>query len=199
MAEATIVFLLDELTRQNTELSSKFYNSILHRITSRRNAVLVDLLLYLKNPDYIPGHNHYKQTPKTTIHKLGIELIQQHFLDYSSGNEASTSNDIPIHTNSEGSIRERLKLSIKKYSTLTTDDSAIPDNLKREFLWFERNKKRPRIMDQLFLALSTIQPTSTQSERNFSVSSNILTKQRNQLLDKNLNAMYLLKVIFSII
>lgn len=110
--------------------------------------------------------------------------------------EASTSSANQIQP-SNISIRDRLKLSISEYTSLTTDAAATePNNLKREFNWYDKNKKRTVLLDQLYDALITMQPTSTQSERNFSISNNILTKQRKRLLDKNLNAIAFVKSFF---
>ena len=72
----------------------------------------------------------------------------------------------------------------------------INENLKREFSWYERNKVKTPLLNQLYNALLSIQPTSTQSERNFSISNNVLTKQRKRLLNKNLNAIVFVKSHF---
>ena len=198
IAERTINFLLDELLLQGTLLSQKIYDMNCARIGARRNGTLIDLILYLNNPQYISLDKHFKSSTKAAIHKLGIDLLKKYFVKNSTNGamEASTSSANQIQP-SNISIRDRLKLSISEYTSLTTDAAATePNNLKREFNWYDKNKKRTVLLDQLYDALITMQPTSTQSERNFSISNNILTKQRKRLLDKNLNAIAFVKSFF---
>lgn len=117
-------------------------------------------------------------------------MLQKYFKDKSSDNQDTTSSG---GTAESGTIRDRLKASLVEYTKSSNDIDVVPDNFKKEFLWFDRNKKRSLILDDLYNALLTIQPTSTESERNFSISGNILSKKRKSLLDKNLHAIVFVK------
>ena len=65
--------------------------------------------------------------------------------------EASTSSANQIQP-SNISIQDRLKLSISEYTSLTTDAAATePNDLKREFNWNDKNKKRTVLLDQLYV------------------------------------------------
>ena len=199
VAEGTISFLLEELLSQGTPLAKKFYNSIRERINSRRNGTLINLLLYLKNPNYLVSDKHFNVPNKNEIQKLGINILKKHFSKNPNNNSNDTSPSTSSYESShlqQTSIRDRLKASLSQYASSDSNEQTEPENFKREFAWFERNKVRSPILNQLYGALLTIQPTSTQSERNFSVSNNILTKQRKRLLNKNLNAIVFVKSYF---
>jgi len=198
IAEGTISFLLDELLLQDTPLSQKLYDAVRDRISARRNGTLIDLILYLNNPDYVSLDKHFKSSTKAAIHKLGIDLLKKYFIKDTTSRDILPSTSIAdqIHRPST-SIRDRLKLSINEHTSNTIEANTEQNNLKREFNWFDRNKKRTTLLDKLYEGLNTIQPTSTQSERNFSVSNSILTKQRKRLLDKNLHAIVFVKSFFN--
>ena len=66
-------------------------------------------------------------------------------------------------------------------------------NIKQEFTLFRNIGKRTDNMQKLFDAICTIKPTSTDSERVFSISANFCTKIRSRLSDKSLNALVFLK------
>ena len=57
----------------------------------------------------------------------------------------------------------------------------------------EASGKRPKNLDLLMDALESIPPTSVESERIFSITGKILTKQRAKMSDKMLDALVFLK------
>jgi hypothetical protein len=68
--------------------------------------------------------------------------------------------------------------------------------IQTEFKFFEKSGTRSSNLDKLFLALETIQPTSTCNERVFSVAGGFPTKIRNQMLYRMLNSLVILKYYF---
>jgi hypothetical protein len=195
IAEATINFLLDALKDQGSSLAMQFYASIRDRIQARRDGVLVALLLYLKNPDFVSSDKHFPIVSKSAIQKLGVELLRKYFVKEPTVSEASEVVVVNEFASPQTSLRDRLQLSLNNYISVRAKES-VPENLKREFTWFEKNKTRTTVLENLYSALLTIQPTSTQTERNFSVSSNVMTKQRKRMLDRNLSATVFVKSFF---
>ena len=65
--------------------------------------------------------------------------------------------------------------------------------IAKEFALFEATKVRPKNLQCLYLALGTIPPTSVEAERAFSVCGTFVTKVRNRLSDKSINALCFLK------
>lgn len=173
----------------------KFYISILERIKARRHATHIDLMLYLNNPDFISSSNHFQISSKSSIKKLGIELLQKYIHNAVPEPSPNISNESSLNIPSS-SLKDRLHQSLLHYASNSNEPGQMNENLNREFSWFDRNKKRSTLLEQLFSALCSIQPTSTQSERNFSISNNILSKQRKKMLDKNINAIVFLKSFF---
>lgn len=67
---------------------------------------------------------------------------------------------------------------------------------KSFFQLFEVSKQRTSNLELLYKALLTVKPTSTDSERVFSIAGNFVTKTRNRLSDKSLHAIVFLKARF---
>ena len=61
-------------------------------------------------------------------------------------------------------------------------------------LAYKASGKRPKNLDHFMDALESIPPTSVKSERIFSITGNILTKQRARMTDKMLDVLVFLKV-----
>ena len=74
--------------------------------------------------------------------------------------------------------------------------SDLQKILAKEFALFEATKVRPKHLAQLYTALGSIQPTSVEAERAFSVCGLFITKLRNRLSDKSINALCFLKAHF---
>ncbi|KAG5672146.1 hypothetical protein PVAND_002299 [Polypedilum vanderplanki] len=196
IAEGTINFLLDELQLQENAFSSLFYNSLLRRISERRNDLLVHLLLYLKDGNQLASDKHFKSFSKSSIQKYGIELLQKYFKNISLDHNLDVSHD-QITYNLEISLAEKLKQSVAEYSMVQSSNDITPNNFKKEFQLYERTKIRSPLLEQLYQSLMTIQPTSTQCERNFSVSNNVLSRNRRKMNDKTLSSICFLKSFFN--
>lgn len=68
--------------------------------------------------------------------------------------------------------------------------------LTKEFSLLEATKSKPRHLQQLFDALGTIQATSVEAERAFSVCRQFVIKIRNRLSAESIDALCFLKVHF---
>lgn len=99
----------------------------------------------------------------------------------------------------ELTLEQELEFAIHEFS-----DASIPANelldmskvLHKELTLFELNGKLTENLQRLFNGLKTVQPTSTESERVFSSSSNICNKTRSRLSDYNLHILCFLKSYF---
>ena len=77
-SDVTLKFMLDELSRQNSELSNVLKDELIKRITERR-CKYSDVLQFLHDPDEINNKDKYhifNITSKTTIIKLIIETAE---------------------------------------------------------------------------------------------------------------------------
>lgn len=66
------------------------------------------------------------------------------------------------------------------------------DDFKKLFEQYDRHCIRGPELDKFFNALCSIQPTSTQSERNSSLAAGAITLKRNRLLSEKLSAIMFL-------
>lgn len=93
-------------------------------------------------------------------------------------------------------LRAKIFESNKRPIPHTEGHSDIAKQVKQELAFYESSLKLGPHLEKLLSVLKTIQPTSTEAERVFSLSSNICTKKRSSLSDKSLNALCVLKTYF---
>jgi len=97
------------------------------------------------------------------------------------------------------SMQERLSLAIGSAKVGKSQSVGAParDDVKKLFDQYDRQGIRGPQLDKFFDALCTIQPTSTQPERNFSLTASVATLKRNRLSSEKLSAILFLKCFFS--
>lgn len=103
------------------------------------------------------------------VHKHATELTQKHFGVVVPENDENWESQLNLVVSNRLSIYEQLQLSISsvsKLAELKTDDIT---DFKKELTYFEKHKIRSPVLEKLFDAILSIQPTSTQNEKNFSV------------------------------
>jgi hypothetical protein len=84
-------------------------------------------------------------------------------------------------------------VSVVQTSTLKTAKKFESGSLHKEFNLFESSGVLTPNLDMLYSALCQIQPTSTDSERVFSVAGSVKTKIRSRMKFRVLNALVSLK------
>lgn len=94
------------------------------------------------------------------------------------------------------SLHERLMMTVGSGKVGTSQTHEGGERFKNEFENFDRHRIRGPLLKKLYDALCTIQPTSTQRERNFSLAAGIATKIRNRISSEKLNAACFLKSYF---
>lgn len=112
------------------------------------------------------------------------------------------SDGLPVDDNvaptpSTSSLDMELKNTIESVSTtrkITCTDTT--SQIQKELNFFDAIGTRSPKLEKLMQALITIQPTSTRSERVFSVAGCFSTKIRNRLTYKMLNSLVFLKYYF---
>jgi vacuolar-type H+-ATPase subunit I/STV1 len=96
-------------------------------------------------------------------------------------------------------LQEKLRAKIVEFNHRPNNQETegdIAKQVKQELLLYEATSKLGPLLEKLLKSLKTIQPTSTESERVFSLSSNFCTKKRSSLGDNSLNALCFLKTFF---
>ncbi|CRK97875.1 CLUMA_CG011250, isoform A [Clunio marinus] len=72
------------------------------------------------------------------------------------------------------------------------------NSIAKDFKFYDQHKKKGQILEKLNLSLCSTQPTSTQSERNFSLAASFICKQRTSLffISKHADMLFFLKIFF---
>jgi hypothetical protein len=175
-------------------LAKSFKAAVIDRIENRRDPTLISLILYLSNHDALNKPSSLRLTAKASAVRLGLDLLNRLS---GNGEEPEAENDENIeNVDLNLSFQDRLRLAVGSVKPTQETSGTRYDNFKKEFQYYERNRRRSPILDELFLALQTIQPTSAQSERNFPLASSIVSKLRTRLKDSHVNALCFLKSYF---
>lgn len=179
--------------QQNSYLATNFNESLQERFRSRRNPVINTLVLYLSNHDVFKNKHPLELTTKAAAVRFGIETFKRLFGDDEQPAQGNSSDE---SSQSSTTVHQRLKMSIGSVQEGNLQRQESLDPTKKIFDLYDRQQFRGPKLNQLFNALMTIQPTSTQSERNFSLAAGIATTKRLKLTAKKLNALSFLKSYF---
>lgn len=183
-------------SRHNSYLTENFVSALEKRLQDRRNPEINTLILYLSNYDTLKSNHPLQMSSKSAAVKYGIKMMKRLF---EQGEEQTSSQQISTEevTPTSSTLQDRLKMSIgsvEEGNFQIQETSA--DQFKKAFEQYDRHRVRGPKLDQLFDALCSIQPTSTQSERNFSLASSIATPKRSRISPEKLNAICFLKSYF---
>ena len=108
---------------------------------------------------------------------------------YSDGGRETDVNDSAMHKK----LEDQLEQSILLATMGKTGSDAEYKSIAKDMLAYEASGKRPKNLDFLMDALESIPPTHVESERIFSITGKILTKQCARMSDKMLDALIFLK------
>jgi hypothetical protein len=146
----------------------------------------------------------------TKIVHLASSLLHRLFFE-----EANNDNDFDVkievetetevcsneeETNRKRTLEERFNEFMSKSSNKLPANRSTTrlgsTSTQAERIIFESTKKRPENLEKLFKALKTIPPTLIEAERAFSTAGIFITKLRNRLSPKTINALIFLKHFF---
>lgn len=211
-SEGVLKFLFKALEDNASVLSKALLIAIKEEISKRRDKSLISLIKFLHDPSclkIIEKDNFFKLNSKSDITKTAKLMMNKLYEDKSSTNEINCNNDdkdvttlndkedTQVEPNNlssqEISLDEKLEACILKTlrpMSTTSDDYKL---LTNEINIFNATGKITENLELLRNALNTIRPTSTQNERNFSISGNFVSKIRNRLSDKSIDNLCFLK------
>ena len=201
VAEGIFRFLLKQLQQHNHNwLSQALYVAILKRVQERRHRNVVSLMRFLSCPSTLTQHDNEPFTMPTrlNIQKCAKSLMLRLFPLYrpddndpytDGGSRETDVNDNAMHKK----LEDQLEQSILLATTQKTESDDEYKSIAKDMLAYEASGKRPKNLDLLMDALESIPPTSVESERIFSITGKILTKQRARMSDKMLDALVFLK------
>lgn len=200
-ADAIFQFLLDSLRENNDDFSNELLEALLVRIKERRNKDLVTLIKYLQTLD-LDNTDDLALSSKAAIVSYATNMMKRIFqeesVDIEVQQEKLRSRDTESGSGTEN-LNHRLADAINaalKTKMPTTASADQKKTLQKEMQIYEGTGNITTNLQKLLDALMTIQPTSIESERVFSCSSNFCTKKRSSLSDLSLNALTFLKSYF---
>lgn len=159
-----------------------------------------------------------KREIKQTIIDIASKLFSDEYVDNASGTSQQQTDDIDemaespateADTDQSAETQSSFNILQEKLAAKLTKAVQGPTEIhdtntkqffikliKQELTNFEASSKLGPILERLLNALKTIPPTSTESERVFSMSSNFCTKKRSRLSDTSLDSLCFLKSFF---
>ena len=160
-------------------MATRFLDSLKERLQQRRDDTLVHLMEYLNDPTYFknPKMDQFGKMPKKNkVLDLATDLMERLFSSDMSFEDVShddNPDDPQIVEVTEPSIQQEIDDAINTISEATqkesTECSITKRQIKKEFDVFEESKQRTDNLNKLRNGLNSIQPTSVESERAFSV------------------------------
>lgn len=189
-AEGAISFLFKKLEQCNNDISTIFLSSIKLRVEKRKNTNLITLAKHLHTPN--------QQLSKSVLNFATDMLKRLYPLPVCNEMTNTPPNQEVGCSNREDSnftLRDELNLAIAQ-AVMEPDIDDNFDVLKQEFAVYKRTGNKTKNILLLYNAIKTIKPTSTESERAFSIASNFCTKIRSRLSDDSLHALVFLKYYY---
>jgi len=204
--------MLDELSTQNTSLSRELKCELLSRIQERRTSYS-DVMQFLHNPLEFKNI-HQKDTynlfkfDKSEIIRIIVSLIERLNIINPGSEEDGVSEEVTTVIESRSlSMKERLQLAINKQKLPTLHEapnelapgrtSNLSKVIKKEIAVLETDLRLGKYLTVAFNYISTIKPTSVESERAFSNAGAICTKIRTSLNDSSLDTICMLRAYFN--
>lgn len=193
-AEGSLEFLFASLNDIDHPLAKELIEELKLKLLARRNKKVVSLLYFLHNGVYPKKSKFLDYSTKEEIKSFGVKLFSQFFekrMPEHSSSEEEENESEEVQANID---YEKLRSSIHK--VLNAKKKVQPQTLRKDFDQLEFSSVKSPRLTLLYKALLTIKPTSTASERVFSVSGLICTKIRNRLSPHMLNILVFLRYYF---
>lgn len=203
--EFIVESLLGQTVKLDTRIGKKFHKALIDKLEQRRNTVVTSLALYLLNKDLLSKTKvaayPLSLASKTNVQQLGTKLIKQLFEPEGIDSTAAVENDGGSRddTSANLSFKDELKRAVgsgwgKASQTKPAEEDS--NTAQKHFRQYDQHRQKSPSLEKLFLACCSIPPTSTRSEQNFSLSGNIITKQRTRLTPEHVDILCFLKSYF---
>jgi hypothetical protein len=187
-AETALEKLCLKLEELDTDVSKKLGKAVKSRYEARRNKPLISLARYLQDPKFLTKNQYFSYSTKTSIVAHAKQLMKRLYPE--EYEESDDEDEIPAKK-SKISFAEDLDDTLAAEREVQKPKARY--SFASELKMFETNRLRTKNITNLFNAVLTIQATSSESERAFSISSKFCTKIRSRLSDESLHILVFLK------
>jgi hypothetical protein len=203
-------FLFEELAEQDNTMSNLLLVQLKVEIGKRRDKLLVSLLRFLADPNSLTNQSvdpFFAMSSKSEIIKTAKTFMRR-FFGQQQPNDISNEamgQDATVSVNDASqnvTVSRKRKLELKIQQSIgrnlkkprVGDDDF--DSISKEVNIYAVTGKITENLKNLKEALSTIRPTSTDNERNFSTSGNFVSKKRTAMSDESIDCLCFLKAHF---
>lgn len=200
--ELIIKTLVQEASKNISKIAKNFHDTLVRKLNDRRNVVITSLSQYLLNREFLSKSSvdlyPLELSTKKAAQQLGTKILKRLFKEEAEQTIGSDVENID-RVNKTASFGETLKQQIdNQWANANQKDRPSFDinGIQKDLRYFEQHEVRSPLIDKLFFALCSAQPTSTQAERNFSLASTFVSKLRTSLTDKNVDILCFLKSFF---
>lgn len=200
-AEGVFKFLFTKFNELKTQLSEIMLLHIKKRMNGRRHRTLLTLLIYLETGNVPRSTPYFEYTTKAEAINLAGEIFERvHVEDNTNENLVSPNihhnNEVLNETNRTNSLQQQKEAAISSITHVQEQVRTGSSLLQRDFIILGSCKKRTENLNILFNALLKIKPTSTATERVFSIAGLTKTRVRTRLSFETFNAIICLKYYF---
>jgi hAT family C-terminal dimerisation region len=209
-AEGVYKFLFEKLDEFGTDLSKNLSKQIKKRMDERRDKILMTLIIFLESGNIPRSNKYFDYSTKDAAIALAVEIFERiHPSAYDSTQyddleeviekiTSESEDDESLNTTilNKHSLQQQLEVAISSITHVEEQNEASTTLLKKDFLLLSNSKTRTDNLNILFNELLTIKPTSTATERVFSIAGLTKTKIRTRLNFETFNPIIFLKYAF---
>lgn len=188
-----------------SQLAKDFHRILIDKLETRRHTLFASLALYMSKNDYISKANvdsyPINLAGKKAVQQFGSRLLEKLFKEEVKDVEEVDENEDSeeIQEVSDTNFNDTLRRALgKHWENDNQANKSIIDqsSIRKDFRTYDVHQQKSPLLEKLFIALCSAQPTSTQSERNFSLAAAFVSKQRTSLSDKHVDILCFLKSFF---
>lgn len=170
------------------------------RISERRNKALITLYKFLQSGTFPQADmTELPYSSKVSTLTLATTLAARLFGDPPFSEENIDASEVEPIASGSASLVDQLQQSISfvlEGSKECANDGNFESSFQKELNMFGITKTRSLMVKNLLNAMASIQPTSSDSERVFSIAGNFCTKLRSSMKFGLLDALIFLKCYF---
>lgn len=189
-ADIVLEKLLVKLESLDFEIAKDLYNDVTMRVKERRCEVFASIAKYLHDPKgYSKSKGPLSYVSKSVVFDESKKLLERLY-SYDESIVQEESNTEQELEPSSISFEDELNLALTRCNETKKSMARLEHKtLKSEFSHFEKTGEPTKWIVRLKNVIMAIKPTSTESERTFSIAGKFITNLRCCLSDKVVNAL----------
>ena len=206
-AESVSKFIIESLDQLQMNISKNLSKQKKKRMDERRDKILMKLMIFLETENIPHSNKYFDYTSNVAAIALTVEIFKRIHISGCGNNSTDhneveevvkeiTSENVFESQNAANSLKQQLKEAISSITHVEEQSIVITTLLKKDFVVLTNTKTRTNNLNILYNALLTMKPTSTTTERVYSIAGLTRTKIRTRLNFTTFNAIIFLKYTF---